>query len=610
MGSQLEVRNETVPDDGPKFREIFDEQNCQDARCIRRCKAHLKHNININRKGFDSLRLEMLFYSFLAALVATLVATTESSVPVTDLATLHQTNTSSISVLGEAWSTTGDSVAHLGDFNGDGLNDFIVGAPFYSEAAVGVTDGNHCGAVFVILGRPISFHVEYDVTTFTSGSHGLKVIGPGANRHLGKVVGAAGDINDDGMDDALMGATSHGTIFAVFGSAGPYTNLLTSTFTAGVHGFLIRGDAALSFLSMGRGCLSGKLGDMNGDGFDDFAIGAVGAEDYAGSVFLVYGKSSAAAVVDIDLDSFGSEGVVWSGGVGGYTGDAIHSAGDVNGDGFNDVIFASAYAAYLIYGSITPASIDLSTFRSGAQGIRFFNSSTPFGGGTSVNGAGDTNGDGLADILIGSPREARVFVIYGSSAVPTADIDLATFTTGPTGYIIHRPAYHGAYAGNDFGGNVAPAGDINQDGIDDFVVSARSTDDGVGTVYLFFGNATAPDADIDLATYEDMWMFTAPSDPAALGTSLDGGVDVTGDGIPDLLMGAPDAFINTDPHVYYPRIYSGAAYVLPGPFSLEHVPTANPALAPTRAPTAVPTARPTAHERKLTLDIKQVSMSL
>jgi hypothetical protein len=169
---------------------------------------------------------------------------------------------------------SGNSVAIIGDFDADGTKDFVIGAPQM---------GNK-GAAFIILGAAR----KIDTSSFTSGSGGMKIVGANFGDQLGYSVGAAGDVNDDGYDDCMCGAPGAGTllkpnagiVYMIFGKGGPYSDLVLSSFSTGSAGFSIVGGAAGNQLGFCTSCLRGALGDVNGDGVADFAVGSANA-DYA-----------------------------------------------------------------------------------------------------------------------------------------------------------------------------------------------------------------------------------------------------------------------------------------------------------------------------------------
>jgi hypothetical protein len=519
---------------------------------------------------------------------------------------------------------SGNSVAIIGDFDADGTKDFVIGAPQM---------GNK-GAAFIILGAAR----KIDTSSFTSGSGGMKIVGANFGDQLGYSVGAAGDVNDDGYDDCMCGAPGAGTllkpnagiVYMIFGKGGPYSDLVLSSFSTGSAGFSIVGGAAGNQLGFCTSCLRGALGDVNGDGVADFAVGSANADyasrNEAGTVYIIYGKASTAVVTSIDLaSSLAGKGIKIGGAAAGdHVGSAISGTGDVNDDGVHDLVIGctdcdpegreDAGAAYLIYCSHSMTDIDLAEYAHHSV-VRFAGASNGDLLGASVWNGADVTGDGFADLLLGAPgteteygvESGCVHVIYGGSNILPTDVDLATHEAGPTGYTICGTEERGR-----LGTAVASAGDVNQDGFDDMLLGAGGND---GAAYILPGSDNLPIFDIHLTNDTSMIMLTAPNAESGLGLSLDGGYDLTGDGIADVLLGA----VTSDPIPLLgglPRTDAGATYlvelidvVLPClgcpchscGSSPSPAPVAQPATAPSRAPTPLlgaptlqPTVKPTA----------------
>jgi hypothetical protein len=183
-----------------------------------------------------------------------------------------------------------ESKISAGDFNGDTILDFVVGS------SPGFTDY----AAVIILGGTVAR--ELSATDFSSGPNGFKILSSTLNSQLGTFVGAAGDINNDGLDDILIGALSseskRGAVYVVFGFVGPYKDLYLKDISNSKIGFVITGAVVTNRLTSPPACLHGAIGDVNGDDNEDIAIG-----DASGAVFIIYGKPSYAPVADIDLDN-------------------------------------------------------------------------------------------------------------------------------------------------------------------------------------------------------------------------------------------------------------------------------------------------------------------
>ncbi len=164
----------------------------------------------------------------------------------------------------------GQSVSAAGDFNGDGISDLILGAPWDSPS------GGLSGGVYVIFGHAGAFTPSVSLSSL-SGSDGFKIVGGAADNRMGNAVASAGDLNGDGFDDLVVGAyvadksgIDSGSAYIVFGRAGPLPSTLDVGSLNGSNGFRIDGSAAGSML----GAAVRSAGDINGDGFDDLIFGS------------------------------------------------------------------------------------------------------------------------------------------------------------------------------------------------------------------------------------------------------------------------------------------------------------------------------------------------
>jgi hypothetical protein len=202
-----------------------------------------------------------------------------------------------------------------------------------------------------------------------SGSVGTAVLGAAASDFLGQSVSGAGDVNGDGFNDLIMGApyvgminpdikSSEGAVYVILGKPGGSSTVdLAGFVSSDSTGFIVQGAAASDNLGYS---VSGA-GDMNNDGFDDVIMGARGASNYAGAVYVIFGKAGGFANVDLAaFVSSDSTGFIVQGAAASFLGQSVSGAGDVNNDGFDDVIMGAiavapndrsfAGAVYVIFG--------------------------------------------------------------------------------------------------------------------------------------------------------------------------------------------------------------------------------------------------------------------
>jgi hypothetical protein len=252
-----------------------------------------------------------------------------------------------------------------------------------------------------------------------------------------------------------------------------------------------------------------------------------------------------------------------------FSGISASGAGDVNGDGIDDLIVgapgvdpngrSNAGASYVVFGSDQgfPPIIDLAT----DADVTIQGAAANDVSGYSVSGAGDVNGDGIDDLIVGAPRAdpngrsyaGASYVVFGAADL-AGTIDLADPASGADLII------QGAVAYDRSGSSVSEAGDINGDGIGDLIIGAYQADPNgrnyAGASYVVFGSDQGLPPTIDLATEADVTIQGAAADDGS-GTSVSGAGDVNGDGIDDLIVGAPGA----DPNG---RDGAGGSYVVFG----------------------------------------------
>ncbi len=394
----------------------------------------------------------------------------------------------------------GFSVAAAGDVNGDGFADVIVGAPTYDD---GFIEG---GAAFVYFGGSGTFNTVADAR--------LDSLQP--NAAFGLSVAGAGDVNGDGYADLIVGAKSHangqvneGVAFIFFGG---------SSFNLFPDAQLEANMAAAAF-----GSDVSSAGDVNGDGYGDVLVGApnfTNGQANEGAAFVYFGGSGAFDLsADAQLEVNQANALL---------GASVAGAGDINGDGYADVVIgASAFtngeskegAAFVYFGGAGAFDTAIDAQLESNQIDAAF--------GESVAGAGDVNGDGFADLIVGAflfdngqANEGVAFVYFGASGV---------FNTTPDGLLEFNQA------DSRFGADVAGGSDLNGDGFADVMVGAYRYDSGQadeGAVGIYYGGTGAFDPSVDVILQSNRAAAYFGSSVAAVG-------DVNGDGYADLIAGEP-----------------------------------------------------------------------
>ncbi|ABA58553.1 Integrins alpha chain [Nitrosococcus oceani ATCC 19707] len=413
-----------------------------------------------------------------------------------------------------AFDDSGQSVSGAEDVNGDGFDDLVIGAPDASPNGV-----SGAGQSYVVFGTGGDFPAAVELSAL-DGSNGFVLNGIAAFDDSGQSVSGAGDVNGDGLDDLVIGAPAISSRFAppfgpphgggsgqsyvVFGTGEGFPPVLELSALDGSNGFTLNGSAAYD----NAGFSVSGAGDVNGDGLDDLVINAPGASpngDYSGQSYVVFGT----------------------------------------GEGFPPVLELSAL--------------------DGGNGFIINGVAAADHSGRSVSGAGDVNGDGLDDIVIGAPDASpngangagQSYVVFGTGGGFPPVLELAALD-GSNGF-----ALNGIAAGDRSGSSVSGAGDVNGDGLDDIVIGARFASpngvDRVGQSYVVFGTSGGFPAVLELSALDGGNGFalngSATYDNA--GFSVSGAEDVNGDGVDDILIGAPFASPNGID-------YSGQSYVVFG----------------------------------------------
>ncbi len=405
----------------------------------------------------------------------------------------------------------GRSIACAGDVDGDGYTDVIVGASRYDS----ITWYNPGGAL-LYKGSPTGLKTYSNWLYVETGNDQL----------FGYSVAGAGDVNGDGYGDVIIGAPNKG-----YSNRGKVYLFLGEPTNAGLE-TTATWSMAVTETEMLYGSVVDTAGDVNGDGYADVIISAGKYDSSRGLVEVYLGNENGLASTpqwtqtgESSLSHYGCD---------------VASAGDVNGDGYSDIIVGEFSAesprpgyyggAHVYYGS--PAGLSTTPAWTGFH--PYFQTMSMYG--YAVSSAGDVNADGYSDVIVGAPHGAvtggnpgMVFLYLGSSS----------------GLNQAEDWYHEGGVSNEyFGKEVSPAGDVNGDGYSDFLV----TDDGhfvnpltgkigsgdskiVERVVVFYGADSVPGNEPDV-------IFTGDQEDSSFGSAIAHGGDINGDGFSEILVGA------------------------------------------------------------------------
>ena len=458
---------------------------------------------------------------------------------------------------------SGSSVASAGDVNADGIADLLIGAPGSRLDCLSCA-----GKSYVVFGRGgLGISGSFALSSL-NGTSGFVLNGEQAYDSSGWSVASAGDVNGDGIADLVIGAPNAnsyaGKSYVVFGRAGlGSSGSMALSSLNGTNGFVLNGEQTPD--SCGSSVAS--AGDVNGDGIADLVIGAEGASSSAGKSYVIFGRKGLGSTGSLALSSLnGTSGFVLHGAqTNDLSGVSVASAGDVNGDGIADLVIgahgASSLAgkSYVVFGRAglgSTGSLALSSLN-GTSGFVLNGEQANDFSGTFVGSAGDVNNDGIADLVIGAPgfstpsSSGKSYVVFGRAGLGSSGTLALSTLNGTNGFVLTDDQ-----AKDSSGTSVAIAGDVNGDNITDLVIGASGPNSNAGNSYVVFGRAgIGSTGSLDLSSLNGTNGFDLIGEQVndQSGTSVASAGDVNGDGIADLVIGAP-----------YANSYTGKIYVVFG----------------------------------------------
>ncbi len=420
----------------------------------------------------------------------------------------------------------GFAVSTAGDVNNDGFDDVLVGAHWFDGGEVDE------GAVFAYYGGPDGLPQVYQ----------WQIEGNLDYEELGFAVNPAGDVNNDGFDDVIIGTnlTPRGKAHVYLGSGSGLSDQPVWTGVGDQDGDEF-------------GTAVNTAGDVNGDDYDDIIIGAPSYDilgdnvPNGGRAYVFSGQDVTNGQSAFSLAWQAENDIEYS--ASGF-GSSVGTAGDVDQNGFADVIIGAPYYApegltgYAGIFSGTVAGLpgswgNIPVDASSAAWHTVDSSLSDSEYGTAVGFAGDVNGDGFDDVIVGAPyytefsgaSSGAAFIFTGTNPIGNMNTNVDAFTSWSLATGVDNAL---------FGYAVGTTGDVDQDGYDDVIVGAPQFDNAVnpnkvtapqgGGAFVYLGSP---------AGFDNSWELTSNVADAKLGTSVGTAGDVNGDGYADIIIGAP-----------------------------------------------------------------------
>jgi hypothetical protein len=495
----------------------------------------------------------------------------------------------------------GSSVTGANDINGDGIDDLIISDPYADPNGI-----SNAGSTYVVFGSTtVGEGGSINPPSF-DGRNGFVINGINPGDYLGSSVINGSDINGDGIADLIInvpyadpnGISNTGSTYVVFGgtTVGEGDSINLSSLD-GTNGFVINrinprdlSDSPIPSTS-----------DVNADGIADLIIGDPYADpngiSNAGSTYVVFGGITVGEGGSINLSSLdGINGFVINGiNQGDFLGSSVISTSDINADGMADLIISApgadpngisnAGSAYVVFGgtsvgeggSINPPSFD------GINGFVINGINPGDRLGSSIRSTSDINGDGIADLIINVPLAdpngitdaGSTYVVFGSTNTGEGGSINLSSLDGSKGFVIN-----GINPSDRLGSSVISTSDINGDGIADLIIGIPLADPNditdAGSTYVVFGSTnTGENGILNLSALNGSNGFVINGVVAGAnsGKSISGAGDINGDGIDDVIIGAPGSKAG------YVVFGSAASQPNPSPINDQGITTINSPLA-------------------------------
>jgi hypothetical protein len=400
----------------------------------------------------------------------------------------------------------GSDLDFIGDLNGDGFDDIAIGSQ--EQNNTGFYLG---GTAYIIFGSDKPFASTFDLSSL-DGTNGFIVKGIAEDERRGAVVKGLGDVNNDGIDDIVIGSEGSKHII-LYGKKSSYPASITVNEINGTNGFIID--------QSGINEITGA-GDVNGDGISDIILGQA---HWSGQTWVIFGKNGnfPATVTSTYVDGINGFKVSSASNTS-IASFHVSSAGDINNDGYDDIIIGNwaknqttdAKLTHVVFGGPAPFPdlIDINTL-DGTNGFAIEN----YGSGFLkwVGKVGDINGDGIDDIYSDNG------IIMGSSNPFPAIVTKDNTLDGTKGFLIPNLSL-----------SMSSAGDLNLDGVNDFIAIASSEE-----VYVIFGRKNGFDATFNVADLDGTKGFKIKDlSISNIGRPLGGNRDFNGDGLADFVIGS------------------------------------------------------------------------